>query len=309
MISDSQIQVSKDDSESQSLINENYSIMDMERFEKIFQENQDKIICHVISMQYLQVISIFSGIIFFLLLAIFLSLQSPISNSWIYISIPFLVGEITLALSLTLFLNLSVIYNDGRLILASWISYFAVNLSALALIIFSISVPLKIEGYIIVPWGLITIPLYIFIGICLLYFIFMMPALLDKKCYWDIVIISSLILNFFIFMLLLNSRLDNSYSLSYVNIFIPVWITSAFFFAYIINMFVQSSNIYDFYTAITNLISNILLTAATVLIALNLDKTYPTPYWATFLLIIFSYMIFFTERLLFQFNISFLEKN
>jgi len=305
----------KDDIETQQLTQEQQNFI--QHFEKIYFSNYKKISSLETSIRYLQIISIFAGLIFLIFFATVLVIDKHVLYTYVYSSIPFIIGIISLTLAINFFLSLTVIYNEGTS-LASWMSYFSVNLAAINFIVFIILFTLKIEGLISFQWKLITIPLYVIIGIGLFYFIFMMPAFIDKESYWDIALLSNLILNTLVFMILLNSRLDNSDRLDYSMIFIPIWIIFTVNFVYLIYSFINVKNVDEkggenpnrslecFNTSI-NFMVNVLLMIASILIALNLDKIYLTPYIVSYCLIILGYALFFTERLLSQFNVNIFE--
>lgn len=296
----------KDDLENQQLTQEQQDYI--HHFEKIYHSNYKQITYLENSIRYLQIIAIFAGLLFLIFLTTVLVLDKRVLYSFIYSSIPLIIGVITLALTINFFLNLTVIYNEGTS-LASWMSYFSINLAAGNLIVFIILFTLRIENIITMQWKIITIPLYVIIGISLFYFIFMMPAFIDKESYSDIVMLATLILNMLIFMILLNSRLDNSYLLAYTMIFIPIWITNTVFFIHQIYSLIKfCEDKSDYFNNAVNLAVNTIVTIASVVIATILDKLIVANYVIPCCLLILAYLIMFTERLLNQFNVNLFEK-
>ncbi len=294
----------KEDIETEHLTSRDQSSF-VQRFEKIYFTNYKRINSLESGIKYLQIIAIFSGLLFLISITLVLSLRKHIPYAWVFSSIPLIIGIISVCLAINFFLNLTIIYNEGTS-LASWMSLISINLASANFIIFLLCFSLKLEGVINPPWKLVTIPLYIIVGIALFYFIFMMPAFIDRESFWDIAIISGMIVNTFIFLILLNSRLENSYKLEYLEIFIPIWITLLIFYVYLIYFLIKDSN--EFINNILNLIVNVIVTLATILIATNLDKVIITPYWISLTLLILAYQIFLTERLLAQFNIMMIKK-
>jgi len=290
----------KDDLENQQLKQEQLNFLQK------YQDNITEINYLETSMRYFQITSIFAGLVFLIFFATVLLLDKPVMYAYIYLSLPFIIGIISLILTINFFLKLTIVLDESSL--ASYMSYFSINLAGINFIIFIILFTLKMESVINIQWKIITIPLYVVIGIGLFYFIFMMPAFIDKMLYWELGLLSVFILNTLIFLILLNSRLDNSLRLSYVIIFVPVWLTIGLNYVYQIQNYTKGEDRHDTLSNLINLIVNSLLTIAFVLIALNLDKVFLSPYVISYVLIIFSYVLFFTDRFLIQFNISMYEK-
>ncbi len=311
----------KEDIETQlQSFDSNYS--NSEQMERIYFSNYPVITSIENSIRSLQLISITSGLLFLIFFSFVFLNEKRALYSWIYASLPLIIAILSLNISFNFFLKLTDIYNEGAS-LASWMSFFIINLFSLNFIIFIVLFALKLESLILLNWRLITIPLFINIGLGFFYFIFMLPALIDKHSFIEIFMVISLIVNSFIFLMLLNTRLDNLYDFKYTLIFIPIWITSIFTFYYLLSCLfkelfftnedgesskqskdvdrvLQSPKVKTSKGSVCGECISILvitlLTASTLIISLNLDNIRKTPKWVNIILIIISYMFYFKER-------------
>lgn len=158
----------------------------------------------------------------------------------------------------------------------SILSYLFLNTFCLSLICYFLLLTLKIENYLnqSVSYNIIAIPLYFSIGIGFLYFIFMLPALLQNKFYS----LSAIILIFFVgstaSLIWLNQRLDLISESYFSLIFLPLLLcfTALLIYSFIDFFQINSEGENKSITKIFNFISIVLIEITIVLLGLKLDK-------------------------------------
>jgi hypothetical protein len=203
---------------------------------KLYEKNMERIVNLSKIIQVSQVIGISSFLIFLILLA-FRSSQTS-NFSVFYLLFPSTVCLISFTVLLNMYLKLKEIFDeaekdredDNSSQIGSILTYFSLNTCAISILAYLILICLRIEGFINSQWNVMTIPLYLATGIAIFYWIFILPAFLQNKLYFEISIIFAYLVCGLVFTIMFNFKLDKSYSSSYFNILIPLLFALGFHF-------------------------------------------------------------------------------
>lgn len=177
-------------------------------------------------IKYGKILSILSILIFFAIVT--LNFSFSFNLSWLLLLIPGLIAILAVTSVINLYLRVEEIIDSLEkkdINIGTIISYFCVNLVSISLIAYLILLCLKINKVINCHFSLISIPLYLLLGVSFFYLVFIFPALIQSQMYIEIIVILSYIFNFFLFLIMMNFRFDSlKATLEYKIIFIPVWI-------------------------------------------------------------------------------------
>lgn len=208
---------------------ENFRALEEEEcLAKIYEQNLEKI--NIIS-QTIKITQI-TGLSFFLIFLILLAIRvnKNFNFSWFILLIPALTCLTSYTVLFNMYLKLKDIFDeaekskedDDTSQIGSLITYFCLNFISLNIFVYLVLFCLRVENVILTQWNLISIPIYITLGIAFFYWIFILPAFFQNKLYIEILLIFVYISCLFVFILLLNFKLDNNYTKSFTKIFIPI---------------------------------------------------------------------------------------
>ena len=188
---------------------------------KIIEKNFEKLELSSKIMKYSEIISLFSFLIFLIILCIKLSPKG--SFNWLFINIPGIITIIAIILFLNSFFYIKDLIdknenlNNGSIKIGNFFSIIASNIIGFSLLIFLILVTLRLNHNIKseIDLNLICIPLYIILFTLLLLGIFISPAFIGNKLYSEISLIFIYIISGIIFSSLLCVKVNNITSLNY----------------------------------------------------------------------------------------------
>ena len=214
------------------------------RLLKLYETNFEKMEYASKLMKYTQIISIFSFLIFLIVLSI---KSSPLGKfKWIYIIIPGIITIISFLFALNTFLLVKNIIdnfeneNSSIIKFGNLFSNIILNLIGICFLLFIILISLKLEGFsnLKSDLNLTFIPLYIGIGLTIIFIIFISPALISNKLIFELICISVYLFSSFIFASLIcikvnnNNGLNNKNNLKYAKCFIPFYFSIGTHFTY-----------------------------------------------------------------------------
>jgi hypothetical protein len=262
---------------------ENFLESNMERLEKI--------------NNYME-ISTFIGYITFMTFLIILIFKINFNFSIFYLLVPAIISTISTAIYLNLFLKFKDIYdeyekNEKGLNIGSIISYFTLNCVTVLLIIYLILSSLKLSQIILSDWSMITLPVYFMLGVLGFYLIFITPAFITNKYYFEMIIIYVYLICSFCFFSFIPLKLEKQLDIIYCFIFIPVVICISCHLIYLLRKLFKIVSTVN----ILNVISISLVLGASVLIPLNLDKVINIQYWIPILICFVSFVICIYENI------------
>ena len=249
------------------------------------------------SILYAKVMSIFALLSFLILLTLNICFSQKFS--WLYLMVPGLLTIILWTIVANLYLRVEEIIDsldkkDANVNIGTLISYFCVNIVSIALIAYLILFCLRMNNLINAHFSLIAIPLYILIGVGCFYFVFILPALIHQGMYFELLVIISYIVNFFLFLIMVNHKVDTPTStLQFSTILTPFWIALGIHFLFIVfNCIIKEENFLKhgfFYLFLAAFL------AATICLSLNFDSKKSIPTWITCSLSIIAVVSFTTE--------------
>ena len=185
-----------------------------ELLNKIIEKNIEKIEFYSQIIKICEFISLFSFLLFLILLCIKLS---PNGNfNWVCLNIPGIISLLGIILILNSFFIIKELIdksenpNNTFIEKGSFISLIALNLIGICLIIFLFLVTLRLNEYISnkKDLNIVFIPFYISLIILILFGIFISPAFIDNSLYFEIVLFFLYLLSSFIFSGLLCNKVN-----------------------------------------------------------------------------------------------------
>jgi len=258
------------------------------------------------------VVAITSFLIYFIVLAVFISIKNP--PNYLYTLIPSLVGMVSLTIVMNLYIKLINTYSDAKdyieagsnteVNIASMISYFAINMTAVGVVCYLVSITMKAEQLLPVQMNILNIPIYIVCGFGVFYFLFFLPALIKDKAIWSIVIFSLLLIGVFSFILFISMIIDKTEAYNYTMAFSSLWIPLLILQIWTCTQFCNSNGQQVIFDKISKVILVFTLLTFSVLLPLKLDGFIDTFYWVLMLLPISGYSIFYSEKLRSMFTIE-----
>lgn len=205
---------------------------------KIYEDNIETITTTSKIMQFTQLSSMLTFLIFLITIAIRLS---PISKfSYFFTSIPLFISLISLVISFNMFLILKSIIDrsdskNKTLQRGNIFSFIMLNLSGFLGVTFCILLFLYIDEVITdVDVNIIFIPLYISISLGIIYAVFISPAFSSNGLYIELVIIFTYLIGNFVFCGLLASVLNKDSNDKFIYPFIAVYFFLGMCFFYLI---------------------------------------------------------------------------
>lgn len=287
---------------------------------KIYEQNIERIVNLSKRINVTHLITIFSFLIFCLSLAI--RLVKSTTFSFLYLLVPALISLLSFTMLLNTYLKLKDIFDEAEkkriehsdndiesfnkpvieedsYSIGSNLSYLCLNSASLLICVYAILLALRVEGLITFNWNIITIPIYLILGLALFYAIFILPAFIQNKLNYEIALIFTYIICSVIFLVMLNLNLDGNANYSYVNIFIPLFFVIGMNCVYsIVNVLSDYKNNMLF-SRISNLFLIFGIFCATALVALKADKLLPDMAdWVPVLVFASGYFFYMFEKLL-----------
>jgi len=285
------------------------SLEDSENFDeinpnllKIIDKYQDKLTSITNTINQTEIIGYISFLVFLLMLTIRLS--PNITFNWLILLAPSLTCLFSFTIFLNMFLKLKDLFDGAENFdeeeknssFGSILSYFCLNSISLCLLIFLILLFTRLQNIITLKLNEIAIPFYVLSGIVLFYYIFIFPAFIKNKMIYQIFMTGVYILGSFIFMVLINTKIDNNSFGLYSFIFIPIFIGISLHIAFYIYMIINSSK-NNYLNLMTVLFSLLLLFSSLLLIALRLDDFINIYIWIPMVMLIFSFMLIVSDKL------------
>jgi hypothetical protein len=305
-------------------------------YEKIYFMNKNEFYRLEKRMTISQTLAFFSIFIFLIMVCIQVKMRSI---QYLYFLLPILVGIISFTIYMNSYLRTKDIFeNSKKLIftgvektencsLSSFITYTSVNIIALFLIFYSVSLSLKLDNISIfrdVEFNLLAVPIYLSLSILIFYFIFISPALFSNKYYFEIALISSYLIGGFIFFILINTKLDRGGNYTYLLAFIPIIIPFSLHFIHALydsfNAVLSDDpvNVIGLDTIILKFnffLSISFILASSILIPMQLDKhqgafkQFPMDDYVPILLFILGYTFIMIERFYLIYQESLISSN
>ena len=267
---------------------------------KIIDKYQKKIteITNVISVT--EYIGYFTFLIFLLMLTI--KLSSNFEFNWMFLLLPAFICLISFSLLLNMYLNLKDIFDEAENIgneekntsLGSLLSYLCLNTGCICVGLYLFLITLKMQGYVLLKLNEIAIPLYILSGIAMFYYIFIFPAFIKNKFYFDISVIGLYILGSFTFLVTINSKIDTVSKNPFVNLFLFFLIPIVFHMIYYLYLLITNPE--TILNNLSMLVSIILIFSGLLMFGLKLDNSITVENWVPMILIIISYFILISEK-------------
>jgi peptidoglycan/LPS O-acetylase OafA/YrhL len=209
---------------------EEFQVNDFEEyFAKVYETNSDRIEKISLTISITQIISIISFSIFFVALAF--RCQDGFVFSWFVVFIFAFISLISITLMLNMYLKLKDIFDVAERLftgetginMGSIISYTCLNLKALCLFIYGLCFCFHMDGIINEQYSIISLPLYFVLILSLFYAIFILPAFIQNKMFAEIFLIFLYLVCSFVFLILLNMKLDRSIDTNYISSFVPIY--------------------------------------------------------------------------------------
>jgi len=260
-----------------------------------------------------QVIAITSFAIYLIFLTVFLSINDThIKVNYLYTLIPSLIGMVSLTIVMNLYIRLIDVYAQAKSFIetkksdgvniASLISYFTINITALGIICYLVTLTMKVQQFIIVPMNIINIPVYLIFGVILFYFLFFLPAMIKDNATWSIIFFFSFTFCGFGFILAVSMLIDHTLYFSYLVAFAILWIPLFILQAWTIEQIfskdepesVRQSSLYG---KVMRLFMVFLIVLFAVLLPLKLEGNIVFQNWALMLLPLLAYLMLFSERI------------
>jgi len=185
---------------------------------RIYEDNYEKIEYISTIIKYTQIFIYLSVFIFFIILI--LKLSSKGHFNWLYLSIPYFFFIFSIIILLNCFLHLKnlidKIDNSKSNNFGTIFTFIIGNLIGLFLSIFFIILMLRLDMKILVnnDLNLIMIPLYVSLGLGLLFCIFICPSFFSNNLYIEIILYFIDLVSCFIFICLICLRINSSIHLN-----------------------------------------------------------------------------------------------
>lgn len=279
---------------------------------KIIEKNGEKI--NSIS-NYINISEIVGFVFFFaFLLTLTIRLSEGFNFYWLFLLIPLLISIISFNLEMNLYLRLKDLITEGiqneektSSSLGSKLSYFCLNTGSICFIFYFILLGMRLDKLVKMNFNEIAIPLYVLMGIVMFYYIFIFPAFLKNKMLPELFLIGLYIITIFLFVLLINIKIDTESNVQYCYMalsLLSVMVMNIIFFVY--SILVNRNEIIN---NVTNLITISMLLLSVILICLKLDKVFLLDNWIPLSMIIFSFLIFVSDKIFMLFENKNLEES
>lgn len=278
---------------------------------KIIEKNGEKINSISLYINISELLGLFSFFVFLLVLTVKLSNLEEFKFAFSYILIPSLISLISFTFELNLYLKLKDLLTEGITLedrekssssLGSILSYFCLNTGSICLSIYLILLALKLDNFLSINFNETAVPLYMLMGILMFYYIFIFPAFLKNKLMPELFLIGLYLIASFIFFLLTNLKFDTESSIQFCYISLALLSVMVLNIIYFIYSIVSNRN--EMVNNVTNLITILLSFSSSIMICLKLDKIILMENWIPLSLIIFSYLIFVSDKIFMLFELK-----
>jgi hypothetical protein len=276
---------------------------DYDQYEKIYLQHMEEIQTLEKRQMVSKVGFLIGLVIFFIMLAIKVQLEK--SFSYLYLLIPAYLTLVSMTVLANSYLLLKEVFDNAhRMVreersegcsLGTILSLICLNMCAICVLLYITLLAIKIDNPEILPnvtFNLISIPVYLSMGFCVFFFIFILPALLFHGYYFSILVICGYIVASFITFLMLNLKLDKSLlGNTFVNILTPMLVAYCLHLLYLITKFAfeKEENDRGFVINLIKFFGMAGLFASTVLIALKADGRSTLPNWVPVILLGISF--------------------
>ena len=272
---------------------------------KILEKNAEKINTISALITGAEIIGYSFFFVFLILLTIRLS--ENFNFSWLFLLIPSLITIISFTFEMNLYLKIKDLFTEGSQIeeknsssLGSILSYFSLNTGSLCLIIYLILFVLKLDKITQMSFNVVSIPFYMLIGILLFYYIFIFPAFLKNKMLLELFIIGLYLFSLFLFIMLINIKIDTQSDVQFCYLALSLLSVIVLNIIYFIYSIISNRN--EIINDITNLSTILLIFISIILTCLKLDKVIFLENWIPLTLLIFSYLIFVSDKIFMLFE-------
>jgi hypothetical protein len=277
---------------------------------KILEKNAEKINTISALITGAEIIGYSFFFVFLILLTIRLS--ENFNFSWLFLLIPSLITIISFTFEMNLYLKIKDLFTEGSQIeeknsssLGSILSYFSLNTGSLCLIIYLILFVLKLDKITQMSFNVVSIPFYMLIGILLFYYIFIFPAFLKNKMLLELFIIGLYLFSLFLFIMLINIKIDTQSDVQFCYLALSLLSVIVLNIIYFIYSIISNRN--EIINDITNLSTILLIFISIILTCLKLDKVIFLENWIPLTLLIFSYLIFVSNKIFMLFETKNIE--
>lgn len=275
---------------------------------KVYEQNINKIILLSNRINTSYITTLLSSLI--LLIMLLAKLASIAGIYYIYLFIPAAISIIAVYVLLNTYLNMKDIFDEAQGTdierkqgsidednIGTQITYVCLNVSSLMLVVYVLLLTLRLDNMIDYNFNSVSIPVYIIMLIGGFYAVFILPALIQNRIYADIILIFSNLCGIMIFVILINSKLDYNYDISYMNIFKSLFFSFGIDLIYLVTCFFKEfkSNLSDCLCSICFVLSLII---SNILIALRLDGVIFFDVYIPPLIILIAYTAYVSQKIL-----------
>jgi hypothetical protein len=263
-----------------------------DQYEKIYLQHMEEITKLEQRQQVSKILTLIGLIIFFIMLAIKVQINTK-SYYFSYLLIPAFLTVISMTVMANSYLLLKEVFDNAHKMvreeksegcsLGTILSLICLNMTSVCVLLYLLFLAIKLDNpdYLInVTFNLISIPIYVSMGITVFFFIFILPALIFHGFYFAIIVISSYITCFVISFLMLNLKLDKGLeSNTYVNILTAMMVAIFIHILYFLTRITleKDDNSKGILLNIVKFFGMAGIFASTVLIALRADGKSPIP--------------------------------
>jgi hypothetical protein len=272
---------------------------------KIIEKHQDEITNITNTITVSELIGYVSFLVFLLMLTI--RLASNINFNWIILLVPALTCLISFTILLNAYLKLKDLFDElenenfeeekTNTSLGSILSYFCLNTASLCVLVYLILLSLKLQNIIAINFNEIAIPIFILFGIAVFYYIFIFPAFIKNKLIFPLFMFGLYIIASFIFIVLLNMKLDKNIQGGYYSLVFFSMLISISFQMLCYTYLLVKSNKNNFLNYISIIFALLLLLISLLLTGLKLDSVITIENWVPMVLVIFAYIILVSDKL------------
>lgn len=277
-----------------------------EHLNKLLEANIEKITTCTQVLNVTQKIGTVTFLIFLVLLGFKMKFNIR-SFMWVYVIIPLVISLISFTIMIHMYLKLKDIMDDAERFeeegkhsssvnFGTFISYLCLYALSINFLVYLICFSFKMDFMIFTKWNTIAITIYINLVIFLFYTVFVLPAFIQNKLYFEISFILSYLINSTAFILMLNLKLDQILDAKFYLVFIPLYIALSYHFLFsIVNLFLTKGGYFGRICVVIFLGSTLLFSA---LINSKLDGYLSTlPDWVPVLGIILGIKILMLEKI------------
>lgn len=208
-----------------------------DQYEKIYMQHMEEIFKLEQRQQVSKILTLIGLIIFIIMLVVKVQVNTKLYY-YSYLLIPASLTIISMTVMANSYLLLKEVFDNAHKMvreeraegcsLGTILSLICLNMASVCVLLYLLLLTIKLDNMdnlINVTFNLISIPIYVSMGIAVFFFIFILPALIFHGFYFSIIVITSYITCFVISFLMLNLKLDKGLeSNTYVTTLTPMMV-------------------------------------------------------------------------------------